>query len=115
MPDDDKFHRVYISQTKSCWCYGCKQHYCNSVTDILPPAPYDMILAETLFRVITPAARIGLKTIQEKENAYLHLKCSYLLKCCDTINPEDIAITQTSPLENTYILKLKDEFSFSMD
>ena len=76
IPDDDKFQCVYISQTKSCWCYGCKQHYCNAVTDILPPAPYDMVLAGKLFRVITPAVRIGLKIIWEKENAYLHLKCS---------------------------------------
>ena len=115
IPNDDKFHLVYISQTKSCCC-GCKQRYRNSVTDILPPAPYDMVLARKLFRVFTPAGGIGLKISREKENAYVHLKrCSCLMKCYYTINHEDIVVTQTSPPENTHILKLKDVFNFSMD
>ena len=114
IPDDDKFHLVYISQTKSCCC-GCKQRYRNSVTDILPPAPYDMVLARKLFRVFTPAGGIGLKISREKENAYVHLKRSCLMKCYYTINHEDIVVTQTSPPENTHILKLKDVFNFSMD
>ena len=72
--DDDKFHLVYVSLTKSVKCYGCKERDCATEKSPLPPTPWDMVLGRKLFRAFSPKGKIGIRISKSKEAAYFHLK-----------------------------------------
>uniref|UniRef100_A0A7M5XJG9 SWIM-type domain-containing protein n=2 Tax=Clytia hemisphaerica TaxID=252671 RepID=A0A7M5XJG9_9CNID len=73
--DNEKFHLVYLNQTRSTICYGC--HKQTRPDKRIEPPPHDMVLAIKIHRSFPvrsePGGPITTRISKKKENVYFHI------------------------------------------
>jgi len=115
--DNEKFHLVYINQTRSTTCHGCHKKYRQTERSELPPAPFDMVLGIKIHRLYPVKGSSQLRLSKTKENCYFHLK----RKCLQAEFPDreltiqDLVVDMVvSPPKMAHKLKLREEFRITL-
>ena len=105
---------TWIKDTIAYMCYGCDYPLTPKPTgkpsDVLPPAPFDVILCCKELRMYKTKAGALTFSVQP-QNVYYHLKKTCVLKKNKHFAIEDLCV-KLAGLEAVHIHQLRKEFSF---
>ena len=105
---------TWIKDTKAYMCYRCdyplRPKPTGQPSDVLPPAPFDVILCRKELRMYK--TRAGALTFSvQPQNVYYHLKKTCVLKKNKHFAIEDLCV-KLAGLEAVHIHQLRKEFGF---
>ena len=115
VPNDERFHVVFVSDTRSYKCYGCRGKDRDSASSPLPPSPMDILLAIKQHRRYSPAGKDIVKITKEKENCYYRPLTRCIRINHGIISEENILLAPgvMSRLGDVHKETLKNEFGIS--
>ena len=116
--NNNKFHLVYVNQTRSTTCTGCNKKYRQTERGKLPRPPNDMILGIKMHRLYPVKGTTQIRLTKDKVNCYFHLRKS----CIQQEFPDKLLTLQNvvidskiSPPKLTHKLKLREEFDLIIE
>lgn len=112
-PEQEKLKIKWLQGSKVTTCYGCKYKFRKTVSDPVPPEPYDIVLCRKQMRAYTPKGTSGLKFTAKPENAYFHVKKSCVQnETSERVGANSIVISKEDKrnLKQIHVNKLRQEF-----
>ena len=107
---------TWIKDTKAYMCYGCDYPLRPKPTgqprDVLPPAPFDVVLCRKELRMYKTKAGALTYSVQP-QNVYYHLKKTCVLKKNKQFTTEDLFVNLAG-LEAAHIDQLRKEFGLTI-
>lgn len=107
---------TWIKDTKAYMCYGCDYPLRPKPTgqprDVLPPAPFDVVLCRKELRMYKTKAGALTYSVQP-QNVYYHLKKTCVLKKNKQFATEDLFVNLAG-LEAAHIDQLRKEFGLTI-
>ena len=105
---------TWIKDTKAYMCYGCdyplRPKPTGQPSDVLPPAPFDVILCRKELRMYKTKAGPLTFSVQP-QNVYYHLKKTCVLEKNKHFATEDLCV-KLAGLEAVHIHQPRKEFGF---
>lgn len=107
---------TWIKDTKAYMCYGCDYPLRPKPTgqpdDVLPPAPFDVVLCRKELRMYK--TKTGALTFSvQPQNVYYHLKKACVVKKNKSFTAEDLCVNTLIGLEKCHYDQLRKEFGFT--
>lgn len=116
-PAENQYTCTWIKDTKAYMCYGCdyplRPKPTGQPNDVVPPAPFDVVLCRKEMRMYKTQAGALTFSVQP-QNVYYHLMKACVLKKNKNFTKEDLSV-KLGGLKRSRMDQLRKEFGFTDD